>query len=608
MGRTIPARNEIAIEDTWDLESIFPSEEAWQQAFEHLAAELPSFDRFRGHLGDNPQTLANFLDATDNLRRTQGKVFTYARLSHATDTADERAKAMSDRAGGLMARSMAALAFAQPEILAIGQGTLQQWMQQEPRLKPYEHFFDQIESARAHIRSAEVEEILGLVMDPFSTAAATHSVLTDTDLIFEPALTAGGERVEVGQGSYGALLSDSDRELRRTAYESYSRAHLAYKHTMANALAAGIKRDVFMARARHYNSSLEAALAPQHLPVEVFHTLIAVFQQSLPLWHRYWSVRRQALGYDQLHVYDIKAPLATSAPHVPFARAVDMIVEGMKPLGTEYVEALRRGTMQERWVDKRPNRGKSGGAFSSGSQGTHPYILMSYTDDLYSMSTLAHELGHSLHSYFTWQNQPPVYSRYGMFVAETASNFNQAMVRGHLLQRVDDRDFQITLIEEAMSNFHRYFFIMPTLARFELALHERAERGGGLTADYMIDLMADLFAEGYGDEVVYDRQEIGITWAEFSHHLYANFYVFQYATGISAANALASGILSGKANAAEDYLGFLKAGGSLYPIEALKLAGVDMTTRQPVEEAFKVMGQYVERLAQLTGQTAAAPA
>jgi oligoendopeptidase F len=285
---------------------------------------------------------------------------------------------------------------------------------------------------------------------------------------------------------------------------------------------------------------------------------------------------------------------------------VEWIVEGMKPLGDEYVDALRRGATTERWVDIYPNLGKTSGAYSGGSYGTHPFILMSYTDDLFSLSTLAHELGHSMHSYYTRREQPVIYSRYGMFVAETASNFNQAMVRGYLMEHHQDPNFQIALIEEAMSNFHRYFFIMPTLARFELEIHERVERGEALTADSLIDLMADLFQEGYGDEVVTDREQTGITWAQFATHLYANFYVFQYATGISGANALARAILDGEQGAAERYIDFLKAGGSVYALDALKLAGVDMTSPAPIERAFAVMGDMVDRLADLTKQQASA--
>jgi oligoendopeptidase F len=292
---------------------------------------------------------------------------------------------------------------------------------------------------------------------------------------------------------------------------------------------------------------------------------------------------------------------------VPFEQAVEWITEGMRPLGDEYADTLRRGVLDERWVDVYPNKGKRSGAYSSGVQGTRPFILMSYTDDLFSLSTLAHELGHSMHNYHSSHAQPFVYTRYGLFLAETASNFNQAMVRAHLME-VKDPDFQIALIEEAMSNFHRYFFLMPALARFELEIHERVERGEGLTADSMIQLMAELFREGYGNEVEIDEQEVGITWAQFPGHLYANFYVYQYATGISAAHALARGILDGKSGAAENYLRFLQAGGSLYPLDALKLAGVDMTSPEPVEETFAVLSNLVDRLEDLLKQRSAVTA
>jgi oligoendopeptidase F len=351
---------------------------------------------------------------------------------------------------------------------------------------------------------------------------------------------------------------------------------------------------------RKYKSALEAALTSNHIPVEVFHNLIQTYKKNLPIWHRYWRMRRRALGYDKLYVYDTRAPLTQKNFPISFKQTVEWICEGMKPLGDEYVQTLRKGVLEQRWVDYAVNKGKRMGAFSSGSPGTHPFILMSYNDDIFSLSTLAHELGHSLHSYYTWKTQPFIYARYSLFVAEVASNFNQAMVRDYLLKTQKDPDFQITVIEEAMANFHRYFFIMPTLARFELEIHERVERGEALSAQTLIDLMAELFAEGYGDEVVIDRERVGITWAQFATHLYANFYVYQYATGISGAHALAEGVLSGKPGAAQKYIEFLKAGGSLFPLDALKLAGVDLSSPEPVNQTFALMARYVEQLEHLT--------
>ncbi|HZU13936.1 MAG TPA: oligoendopeptidase F [Chloroflexota bacterium] len=598
MAVAVPPRSEIPTQYTWDTSSIFPTTADWEEAVRQIEGELPHLESFAGRLGEGPDVLAAWLELHQDVFRRLGQVFLYANSEYNVNTLDEAAKARQEQAQGLMARATAAASFAEPEILAIGD-TLQRWMREDPRLQMYAHYFDILESRRSHIRSAEVEQILGLVRDPFSAASGTHRTLTDTDLPLGVACTETGDTIPISQGNVNALLSDSDREVRRTAWESYADAHLAFKHTMANALAAGIKQDVFNARARKYPSSLEAALGPNHIPVEVFHNLIATYRRNLPIWHRYWNLRRRALGYDELYVYDIKAPLSPEPPSVSVEQAAEWISEGMRPLGDEYADILRRGVLEERWVDIMPNQGKRSGAYSSGTQGTHPFILMSYSGDLYGLSTLAHELGHSMHSYYSTHTQPFIYTRYGLFLAEVASTFNQALVRAYLMGRNPDPVFQIALIEEAMSNFHRYFFIMPALARFELAVHEQVERGKGLTADGMIGLMADIFKEGYGDEVVFDRDRIGITWAQFSGHLYMNFYVFQYATGISAAHALARGVLEIRPNAAEKYLGFLKSGGSEYPLETLRRAGVDMMSPQPVQDAFDVLNGLVDRLERL---------
>jgi oligoendopeptidase F len=451
---------------------------------------------------------------------------------------------------------------------------------------------------QAHVRSAEVEELLGMLADPFSGVSATARVLTDADFQFEPAIASDGTEIPVSQGTLQKILSGKDRKARRTAWENYNDQFLAFRNTLATNLTTSIKQSVYEMRARRHNSTLEATLFAENIPVKVFHNLIATFRENLPTWHRYWAIRRKALGVEELHPYDVWAPLIEEKPDVNYEQAVDWISEGLAPMGETYVGAMRKGCLEDRWVDVYPNKGKSAGAFSSGSPGTHPFIMMSYNDTLFSMSTLAHELGHSMHSYLTWQNQPVLYGQYSLFVAEVASNFHQAMVRAHLLEHNSDPTFQINLIEEAMSNFHRYFFIMPTLARFELETHERVERGEGLTSDDMIELMADLFSEGFGGEMHLDRQRVGITWATFGH-LYMDYYVYQYATGISGAHALSKRILSGEDGAVDDYSNFLRAGGSMYALDALKMAGVDLTNPEAVEVTFEVLSDLVDRLEKL---------
>ena len=604
---SVPPRSAIAPEHTWDTASIFPTTDAWEAGFLQAVESLPSLEAFRGRLGDGPGTLVDWFETGQRIFRLIGHVLVYAASGHLVDKTDQEAAARFDRARGLMARATAAAAFGDPELIAIGFDALRGWITDEPRLAPYAHYIDRLARRAPHVRSPEVEELLGHLTDPFRTASATHGILADADLTFAPAHTTGGDPVEVVQGNLGTLLGHPDRGVRRTAWESYADAHLAHRHSMANCLSAGIKQATFAARTRRYGSSLEAALLSNDIPVEVFHNLIATYRRNLPTWHRYWRIRRRALGDEKLHVYDERAPLTSHQPKVPFGQAVDWIAQGMAPLGDEYVGILRRGVLEQRWVDVYPNRGKQSGAFSSGAPGTHPFILMSYSDDLRSMSTLAHELGHSLHSYHTWRTQPLVYARYPLFLAEVASNFNQAMVRAHLLETQPDREFQIALIEEGMGNFHRYFFIMPTLARFELEMHRRIERGQALNAQSLMALMTDLFREGYGDEVEVDADRMGITWAAFHTHLYTSFYVYQYATGISGAHALARGVLDGVPGAAGRYLDFLKAGGSRYPLDALRLAGVDMASPEPVEQTFEVFSRVVDRLEGLLAGDTGAP-
>lgn len=599
----IRSRTEIPEDDTWDLESIYATREAFEAAFKQAEASLAEVSAFKGRLAEGPETLLEYFKTAERVIQEVGKIFVYSRLKYATDTTDQDAAALSDRGGGLFARFQATAAFTDPELMAVGFDTLREWMQEKAELAVLRQYLNELEQRAAHVRSGEVEELLGAVQDPFRTASNTHGVLANADVTFKPAVDSEGNEHEVAHSSIsqhsGALFYSTDRELRRSAWQNYADGHTAYRHSMANALAAGVKQDVFMARARRYESSLAAALGQSFIPVEVFHSLIATYQANIPTWHRYWDVRKKALGLDEMHVYDTRAALTGNMPALTFDQAFDWISTGMKPLGDEYVGIMRNGVLEERWVDRYPNKGKRSGAFSSGFYGTHPFIMMSFNDDIFGLSTLAHELGHSMHSYFSRREQPLIYSDYGLFVAEVASNFNQALVRDYLLKTQTDRDLQIAIIEEAMSNFHRYFFLMPTLARFELEIHQRAERGEGLTAQGMTDLMADLMSEGYGPGVVVDRERTGSLWMQFSTHLYLNFYVFQYATGISGAHALAERVLNGGADERNAYLSMLEAGGSVYPLDALRLAGVDLTGPEPVEKTFKVLAEYVDRLEKL---------
>jgi oligoendopeptidase F len=600
VSKALPARSEVDRRFTWKSEAIFADAEAWEAAVAGIFAALPDLAEFKGHLGDSPDMLADWFEASEKVQRVMEKVRVYTSMEYSCDVGDQGAAARADRARSVSAQLHAAMSFAVPELISIGFPKLREWVASTPRLSHFGHHFERLEKLSSHVRPAEVEEVLAQVADPLNSALAVHSVFANTDMQFEGAIGVDGPE-EVAQSTIGALLTSADRETRRSAYEHYADAHLAAKHALAANLGAGVKRDVFFMRARRFTSSLEAALTPNHIPTDVFNNVIRTFRDNAGTWHRYWRLRQRALGLKPLKPYDTRAPLASPIT-VPYEQSVDWIAEGVSPLGEEYVKVLRRGALEDRWVDIYPNKGKRIGAFSTGSPDTPPFIFMSYNNDIYSMSTLAHELGHSMHSYYGRRTQPFVYSNYGLFQAEVASNMHQALTRRHLLDTNHDPNFQIAVIEEAMSNFHRYFFIMPSLARLELEIHERVERGGAITAGYLNDLTADLMGEVYGKEVDIsgaDRDRAGSTWAQFHTHLYSNFYVYQYATGIAGAHHLAERVAARTPGAADEYIAFLRSAGSMYPLEGLRMAGVDMSSPEPVQAAFATMADYVGRLEKL---------
>jgi oligoendopeptidase F len=588
-------RAEVPVEQTWNLEAIFPSVEEWEKALEGIEAEIEQIVPFRNTLSQSPQQLYKCLKVTEQVSRKMEKIFLYANLGSAVDNSDQAAQARAVQARGKYAKLQATTAFIEPELIAIGFPTLKEWCQQDQEVSLYKTYFEQLERKQSKVRSFEVENVMAMASEPMTTVVQTYNSLTNVDIKFGSAFDEKGNPYPIEQGNFGALISHEDRSVRKTAWENYNDAFLKQKNTLAGLQIAGLQKDIFVANVRGFKNSLEASLFPNNIPEEVFHNLISVFRKHIPTWHKYWRIRKQWLGLDEFQEYDIKAPLTDQKPVVPFQQAIEWITEGMKPLGEEYVGILNKGATSERWVDWAVNQGKRQGAFSSGVYDTNPFIMMSYNNDVFSLSTLAHELGHSMHSYYTKHTQPYIHGRYALFVAEVASNFNQAMVRDYLLRTQTDPIFQLALIEEAMSNFHRYFFIMPTLAQWELDMHQRLEQGKAMNAKVMIDRCAELFHEGYGDEVVFDHERVGITWSQFSH-MYMNYYVYQYATGISGAHALAENILAGHPGAVDRYLTFLSAGNSVYPLDALQAAGVDLSSSEPVDKSFNYLGSIVDRL------------
>ena len=598
MAKAVPPRSSIPRKYRWNAERLFASPKAWETELNAILVEIPAMAQLKGSLDASPAALADGLARVEDLAARMYRALVYAGFSYGVDTADQKAAAMNDRAQGAFGRVSASISFVDPELIAVGRETLESWASQEPRLSHYRHYFHNLFRKQAHVRSSEVEELMGMLSDPFSGPSTTHSMLTNADMRFPPARTSRGTRIPVSQGSLPAILEDRDRIARGSAWSGYMGMHVEYRNTLAAALGGSIKQCVFKSRARRFPSTLEAALFADNVPVQVFHNAIDVFRRRIPLWQRYFELRRRALRVGTLRHSDMWAPLAKTREVVSYEQAVRIICKGLAPMGDEYVAAIRQGCLKDRWVDVLPCRGKREGAFSWGSFGTLPYVLMSFTGDVTSLSVLAHELGHSMHSYLTWKSQPFVYAPYSTFIAEVASNVHQALVRAFLLRPEAKRDLRIAVLEEAMANFFRYLFVMPTLARFELETHQRVERGEALTAEAMTDVMTDLLEEGYGKTVRVERNHEGMLWAAFPH-LYEDYYAFQYETGIAGAQAISRRILSGDQRAVERYLRFLSSGSSDYPIDALRKAGVDLATPEPVEEAFDVMEGYIGQLESL---------
>ena len=429
MATTIPSRAKVNRKYTWNSESVFKSKKEWEKEVKNILDDLPGIKKYGGRLGESHQLLLEALTAVEDLMKRVQRSFMYAGFSYYVDTTDQNSTALFGKAQTMYGQVSGAIAFINPELLQIGKSKLDEWMSRNPKLGIYKHVVDNLFRKQAHVRSGEVEELLGMVGDPLGAASNSSSMLTSADFKFSPAMDSKGKKIEVTQGNiHTSLMEHPDRQVRRSAFESYMDKHLEFKNTLAINLSSSIKANIFYSQARKHEDTLSASLFENNVPVDVFHNLINTFKKNLPIWHRYFEIRRKALKLRELNHYDMWAPIVKKKTKVPYEKAVGLICDSLAPLGKEYTDTIRQGCLKERWVDVYPNKGKQNGAFSYGAPGTYPFINMSYTDEVGSMSTLAHELGHSMHSYLTWKNQPLAYSDYSLFVAEVASNFHQAMI------------------------------------------------------------------------------------------------------------------------------------------------------------------------------------
>ncbi len=588
-------RNELPVEDTWALEAIFASEEAWEEEYAAVKALIPSGSHYVGRLAESADVLYEALQLQDNIDERMGRLYAYAHMRSDQDTANTLYQAMDGRIRTLDTESSSTFSYMTPELLDIPEEKLNQFVEEKAEMSVYKQGLKELNIMRPHVLPAEQEAILAEAGDVIRASSKTFSVLNNADLKFPNIKNEQGEEVELTHGRYTTFLESANPKVREAAFKAMYKVYGDHRNTFASTLNGQIKADNFNAKVRHFDSARHAALKHNAIPEAVYDNLISTVNDHLPLLHRYVKLRKQVLGLEELHMYDLYTPIVKEVKmEIPYELAKEHVLNGLKPLGSEYQSILKEG-FENRWVDVHENRGKRSGAYSSGSYGTNPYILMNWQDNVNNLFTLAHEFGHSVHSYYTRQNQPYQTGNYSIFVAEVASTCNEALVNDYLLKTVTDEKQRLYLLNHYLETFRGTLFRQTMFAEFEHIIHQYAQTGESLTAEWLTAEYYALNKKYFGDELVID-EEIGLEWSRIPHFYY-HYYVYQYATGFSAASALSKQILEEGQPAVDRYINqFLKAGSSDFPIEVLKRAGVDMNTPKPIEEAMKVFDATLTEL------------
>jgi oligoendopeptidase F len=593
--KKLPVRDEVNTENTWRLEDIFAVDEQWEKEFEEVKGLIPSVQEYQGKLGESAEQLYAALQLQDKLLERLGRLYTYAHMRYDQDTTNSFYQGLDDRIKNLYSQAASALAFIVPEILAVDEEKIKGFLNEKEELKLYEHALEEINLQRPHVLSAEEEALLAQASEVMSSPSNTFGMLNNADLEFPSIKDENGEEVEITHGRYIRFLESEDRRVREDAFKAVYKTYGSFKNTFSSTLSGNIKKDNFNARIRKYESARHAALAANNIPESVYENLVNTVNDNLHLLHSYVKLRRKVLGLDKLHMYDLYTPLVKDVKmEIPYGEAKEYVLKGLAPLGDEYNNILKEG-FENRWVDVYENKGKRSGAYSSGAYGTNPYILMNWQDNVNNLFTLAHEFGHSVHSYYTRKTQPYPYGNYSIFVAEVASTCNEALLNDYMLKTIDDEQKRLYLLNHYLEGFRGTVFRQTMFAEFEHMIHQKAQNNEALTADSLTKDYYELNKKYFGEEDIIIDEEIGLEWSRIPHFYY-NYYVYQYATGFSAATALSKQILEEGQPAVERYIDFLKSGSSDYPIEVLKKAGVDMTSSKPIEEALKVFEEKLNEM------------
>ena len=598
--RKLNTREEADARYKWAIEDLYKDDEDWKRDYELLKSRIPELTKFRGRLGESAEVLLSMQKLSDELNQLLEKVYVYANQRLHENTDNSTYQNLASQAQGLLVELSESLSFVEPELMELPDGIIETFLDENEELLVYRQYFENIIRQKKHVLPTEQEQLLAAMGEVAESPKDIFSMFNNADIRFPEITGEDGHPVQVTHGRYMSLMQSRNRQVRKDAFEAMYGVYGDWRNTLAAMYRANVKQEAFLAKAHKYTSDLEAALDGSHIPVKVYEQLIEAVHESMPLMYRYMKLRKKLLGVEELHMYDLYVPvIEQDHSEIPFEQAKKTVLEGLAPMGEEYLHLLREG-FDHGWIDVYENQGKRTGAYSWGAYGTHPYVLLNYQGTLHDVFTLAHEMGHALHSWYSDEHQPYIYAGYRIFVAEVASTCNEALLIHYLMEqskKAGDQKKTMYLMNYFLEQFRTTLFRQTMFAEFEKITHGLQEQGETLTADRLCEIYYDLNKLYFGEEICVD-QEIAMEWARIPH-FYTPFYVYQYATGFSAAIALSKQILEQGAPAVEQYKKFLKGGSSMYPLELLKVAGVDMEQKAPVQDALAVFAQYLDEMERL---------
>ena len=584
-------RNEINEKDTWDLSTIFETDQKWEEELALLTEDTKEAASFEGHLLDSAESLLNITERYLDLSRRLEKLYVYAHMKNDQDTRVAKYQEYYAKAMTLYSQLDQVFSFYEPEFMAITEEQYQNFLAEEPKLQSYKHFFDKLLQNKEHVLSQREEELLAGAGEIFGAASETFAILDNADIVFPLVKDEDGNEVQLSHGVYMRLVESKNREVRRGAYEALYSTYEQYQHTYAKTLQTNVKVQNYRAKVRNYKSAREAALAANFVPESVYDNLVSAVRKHLPLLHRYLALRSKILGIPDLKMYDVYTPLSSVEYSFTYEEALKKAEEALAVLGEDYLSRVKRA-FSERWIDVYENQGKRSGAYSGGSYDTNAFMLLNWQDNLDNLFTLVHETGHSMHSSYTRETQPYVYGDYSIFLAEIASTTNENILTEKLLQEVQDDATRFAILNNFLDGFRGTVFRQTQFAEFEHAIHQADQNGEVLTSEFLNNLYADLNQEYYGLSKE-DNPQIQYEWARIPHFYY-NYYVYQYSTGFAAASALAEKIVHGSQEDRDRYIEYLKAGKSDYPLNIMRKAGVDMEKEDYLNDAFAVFERRLD--------------